>query len=670
MYKVKDNAEAQLQFGISSVATTLVVKEGQGVKFPEVPFLVVLNKRNSDWEITKSEKVEVSAVNGDQFTISRGFEWTTPSDFSADDFVSLFVLAKHIEQLQDKVEKKAEQSEMDSVSQRTTSLEQKISRIEESWGNDHLEKKLMIGESMAEILELGRNERVETATPTTKYVKLTKILPSWNFSNIVVMDKIGNNNSIRFNQDGQVVTLSRELVITKFIITLWSGASQVEYPEFWVSADNANRKKVNFMQKGKINPASSQGQKTLLVAQDNHHTYNEEEKTELKQQLLSLNRTKQTIPTVVPESPLFINVGDKETNREQHIQRISNGHAFDRIAIAPKKILQPTANLIVEVRKWIKAYVNNEWWEFWAKKALDLQAYWTGGELLATGTVRYNEINDVAKEKIIQLNTPVELPLGWFYSIVVKQEGGIINSANYYQLACDTIQFSECFRAVAVNEDTKTLSKIIPFCKADGFYTEMLVKITSPKQEKWQKAIREFFANKTVTVGRWGHTTIPVFKNRKFKKIYVEFEPVQALDDGGQIVRRKWGNNISYNTNGNVSYFEVEIGIGEELSIFASNSSWRSNYALWAKNVKIYEVDPVLEKEGAVIYPREFAKIGEVIEWTLFGFHNDKWVGPQIDTTTPTTPATTGTIPPGNYVTYLTVIGPDGKKYKVWAYAE
>ena len=48
MYKVKDNAESQLQFGISSVATTLVVKEGQGVKFPEVPFLVVLNKRNSD----------------------------------------------------------------------------------------------------------------------------------------------------------------------------------------------------------------------------------------------------------------------------------------------------------------------------------------------------------------------------------------------------------------------------------------------------------------------------------------------------------------------------------------------------------------------------------------------------------------------------------------------
>lgn len=130
MYKVKDNAEAQLQFGISSVATTLVVKEGQGAKFPEVPFLVVLNKRNSDWEITKSEKVEVSAVNRDQFTISRGYEWTTPSDFSADDFVSLFVLAKHIEELQTEVVKKANQTEVESVAQKTSSLEEKMESAE------------------------------------------------------------------------------------------------------------------------------------------------------------------------------------------------------------------------------------------------------------------------------------------------------------------------------------------------------------------------------------------------------------------------------------------------------------------------------------------------------------------------------------------------------------
>ena len=153
MYKVKDNAEAQLQFGISSVATTLVVKEGQGDKFPGVPFLVVLNKRNSDWEITKSEKIEVTAKDWDQLTVKRGFEWTTPSDFSADDFLSLFVLAKHIEQLQDEVDGKANQTDLDSVSQRTTTLEEKVATQEEKVGKleeasipDHLATKEIVGE--------------------------------------------------------------------------------------------------------------------------------------------------------------------------------------------------------------------------------------------------------------------------------------------------------------------------------------------------------------------------------------------------------------------------------------------------------------------------------------------------------------------------------------------
>ena len=153
MYKVKDNAEAQLQFWISSVATKIVVKEGQGSVFPDVPFLVVLNKRNSDWEITKSEKIEVTAKDWDQLTVKRGFEWTTPSDFSADDFVSLFVLARHIEDLQTEVEGKANQTDLDSVSQRTTTLEEKVSQAEEKVGKleeagtpDHLSTKEIIGE--------------------------------------------------------------------------------------------------------------------------------------------------------------------------------------------------------------------------------------------------------------------------------------------------------------------------------------------------------------------------------------------------------------------------------------------------------------------------------------------------------------------------------------------
>ena len=101
MYNVKDNAEAKLQVWLSSLATTLVVELGNGMLFPDAPFIAVLNKRDSDWKITKSEKVEVTAKDGDQFTVNRGYEWTTPQDFNAWDFFSLFVLAKHIQELQE-----------------------------------------------------------------------------------------------------------------------------------------------------------------------------------------------------------------------------------------------------------------------------------------------------------------------------------------------------------------------------------------------------------------------------------------------------------------------------------------------------------------------------------------------------------------------------------------
>ena len=88
MYNVKDNAEAKLQVWLSSLATTLVVELGNGMLFPDAPFLAVLNKRDNDWKITKSEKVEVTAKDWDQFTVNRGYEWTTPLDFNAWDFFS------------------------------------------------------------------------------------------------------------------------------------------------------------------------------------------------------------------------------------------------------------------------------------------------------------------------------------------------------------------------------------------------------------------------------------------------------------------------------------------------------------------------------------------------------------------------------------------------------
>ena len=67
--------------------------------------------------------------------------------------MSLFVLARHIEDLQTEVDGKANQTDLDSVSQRTTTLEEKVSQAEEKVGKleeagtpDHLSTQEIIGE--------------------------------------------------------------------------------------------------------------------------------------------------------------------------------------------------------------------------------------------------------------------------------------------------------------------------------------------------------------------------------------------------------------------------------------------------------------------------------------------------------------------------------------------
>lgn len=144
MYNVKDNAEAQLQVGLSSLATTIVVEIWSWMLFPEAPFIAVLNKRDSDWNITKSEKVEVTAKDWDQFTVTRGFEDTTPADFNAWDYLSLFVMARHIQDLNADIETNA--ANIWALGLRMTSAEDAIRDLQRAWAIDHLETNLMVWE--------------------------------------------------------------------------------------------------------------------------------------------------------------------------------------------------------------------------------------------------------------------------------------------------------------------------------------------------------------------------------------------------------------------------------------------------------------------------------------------------------------------------------------------
>lgn len=340
-------------------------------------------------------------------------------------------------------------------------------------------------------------------------------------------------------------------------------------------------------------------------------------------------------------SNLDLNFGKEATNKEIHIQRLSSGKTSKQISLKLKKIQLPITNIEVEVRKGVVVNVDAE------------TCYWYGGELLATGVITNNKITVDYSKITVELNKAINLPKGGLYSIVLRQAGGIVNATNYYQIGCDTTQRSTAFGAVKVNGNTRTQTKWMPFCESDAFLEEAIVHYRTKNDEPiltinsvgnpndWAGEPVDFFCpidnpylSFTVSVWyAWGLNnisliqdwkTIGVDKNKPWLRVALKRWPAKIKVDGykATIVNVKFlfGSNT------------------EELKVVAKN---------WEHYI-----------------------LGKSYGFGLAGFFNWKRIGPQIDTANPTSSATTGTIAPGNYVSYLTVIGPDGKKYKIWAYAE
>ena len=87
--------------------------------------------------------------------------------------------------------------------------------------------------------------------------------------------------------------------------------------------------------------------------------------------------------------------------------------------------------------------------------------------MLATATLPYTKFSTEAQEITVDLNKSFQLPKGNLYSVVVMQQGGIVNANNYYRIYCDGTQWSEAFSAVAVNGTVRTGGKLMPYCVSD-----------------------------------------------------------------------------------------------------------------------------------------------------------------------------------------------------------
>lgn len=341
-------------------------------------------------------------------------------------------------------------------------------------------------------------------------------------------------------------------------------------------------------------------------------------------------------------SNLELNLGKDAADKEIHIQRLSSGIPSDEISFKLKKVQLPITNIEVEVRKGVVVDVDAE------------NCYWYGGELLASGVVMNNKLGEEYWRINIKLNKKISLPKGGLYSVVLRQAGGVVNAVNYYQIGCDTTQRSTAFGAVKVNGGARTPTRWMAFCDSEAFLEESVV-LYRPKNNQ-----------EVYSIARMGDYNSGEGETIEF---------ICPIDNP----------LISFRNATSGSYWMVTgfyfIQNGKRFPINRNRppqkvllKRWTVKLCLEGYRSHIVEIKLMFNanSEGLKVIGKHGTRytLGESYGFGLAGFFNDKRVGPQIDTANPTTSATTGTIPPGNYVTYLTVIGPDGKKYKIWAYAE
>ena len=376
----------------------------------------------------------------------------------------------------------------------------------------------------------------------------------------------------------------------------------------------------------------------------------------------------QKAPTLA-NAILPLNVWDTNTNKEQHIQRISSGVASNQLKLKMDKVLSPTSSVVVEVRKGIKVDVSEK------------EAYWYGGwEVLATSILPYTKFSTEAQEITVDLNKTFQLPKGNLYSVVVMQQWGIVNANNYYRVYCDSTQWSEALSAVAVNGTNRTRAKLMPYCVSDGFMNNIAAKsssteITIPQLEtylynrNWADFV--FEDENDLMLLFVAPTDIEIEAEITFRRnirpqlgglwnFYVNVNETRILE----VYVSYWGNTGKKSNKIKVKKWDV-ISITKN-----KNSFWATNpkvgIAMQNFYIRAFLTSISKQKTDEVIYAREQRAIGGIVKCTTFGRHID---GRRIDrnffTSQPSSSVKTGSIPLGNAIWFMPFVSPDGKTYKI-----
>ena len=332
----------------------------------------------------------------------------------------------------------------------------------------------------------------------------------------------------------------------------------------------------------------------------------------------------QKAPTLV-NSILPLNVWDTNTNKEQHIQKISSGVASNQLKLKMDKVLSPTSSVVIEVRKGIKVDVNER------------EAYWYGGwEVLATATLPYTKFSTEAQEITVDLNKSFQLPKGNLYSVVVMQQGGIVNANNYYRIYCDGTQWSEAFSAVAVNGANRQRNLAMPYCSSPAFQDELLVKTGSKGKVDCSLKIPII---DSINLNFWENRKHleTVTNNNLFNGVYSmvwEYTSWSLWLNGGVLLAsfaNNWEKSWSLTTTKGARFVVENIentNNSKVFNLYHRNDYNYSNYNWTIGNIYLTLTHIILKSQiQKSCIPRETKNLGEQCSCTIFWKHTDNsWI--------------------------------------------
>ena len=342
---------------------------------------------------------------------------------------------------------------------------------------------------------------------------------------------------------------------------------------------------------------------------------------------------------------IMLSVGDVEENQELHIQRVGSWQQLSSIKIPLQKVGNPSDGLLIQVMESKEVTIN------WKK-------HWMGsGVALVTATVKAGDIPATMTVKDINFSA-VKLELGKKYSVVIKRSGNVINNQNFYKIWCLDKRCSSSFELVFWGASPKIRNDFTPtvYVKSSAFFGRVFGKNTPQDVVIKTYNVDAYFS--------WGY---PAQKTYNFT---AEANIKQLTWSVGYHHNRS--ASITITQNGRTFYNKtIPNWSGTYTETFEVDiKPWTFQVTYNAYNSStLKQGEKLLKWNGSPYTAGQTATIWEQIEAIIYWEFLDRLIGEQIDTTISSS-ATTWWIPPANAVGYMSILWPDGKKYKIRVYGE